>query len=253
MRIRTRRRIWQQETDLFVSANGQTESGRIFLWKLQRKRARGEKKKSGLRHQRAPLSPFRMLFMLLTGLLTSRSSFCEVSLGAHFGFGGLWSLHSSSCIIYEGCDCYSESLIEIVDTSSWNKNNEGTINLSAVNSHLSEQHVRFLWDPDDISDMFSCCTGPMVLASRPISHWISFHFEPQPNPHLLYQRHELRLNPQKVCFIFCHGSKSNVTEVCFWGINYVGLGRKHSLIQLFEIDLRKGLLNHKKYFAWNVE
>jgi len=41
------------------------------------------------------------------------------------------------------------------------KNNEGTINLGAVNSHLSEQHVRFLCDTNDISDMFSSWTGPL--------------------------------------------------------------------------------------------
>lgn len=36
-----------------------------------------------------------------------------------------------------------------------------------------------------------------------------------------------------------------MTEVCFWGINYVGLGRKQTLIQLFEIDPENGLVNHK--------
>lgn len=46
-----------------------------------------EEKKERLKHQRAPLSSLRMLFILLTGLLTSLSSFCKVSLGAHFGSG----------------------------------------------------------------------------------------------------------------------------------------------------------------------
>lgn len=86
MRIRTgcRRRIQQQETALFVSARRETENDHIFLRKLQRSGARGKKER--LKHQRAPLSSLRMLFILLTGLLTSLSSFCKVSLGAHFEF-----------------------------------------------------------------------------------------------------------------------------------------------------------------------
>lgn len=86
MRIKTgcRRKIHKQETALFVSASREMENDHIFLRKLQRSRARGKKEK--LKHQRAPLSPLRMLFMLLTGLLTSPSSFCGVSLGAHFEF-----------------------------------------------------------------------------------------------------------------------------------------------------------------------
>lgn len=50
------------------------------------KEAEQVEKKERLKHQRAPLSSLRMLFILLTGLLTSLSSFCEVSLGAHFAF-----------------------------------------------------------------------------------------------------------------------------------------------------------------------
>lgn len=45
-----------------------------------------QKKKKRFKHQRAPLSSLRMLFILLTGLLTSLSSFSRVSVGAHFGF-----------------------------------------------------------------------------------------------------------------------------------------------------------------------
>lgn len=153
MRIKAgcRRRIQQQETAFFCfSEQGNGKRPHISA-KAAKKRRKRKKKRERLKHQRAPLSSLRMLFILLTGLLTSLSSFCKVSLGAHSGFVAfsLWSLHSaciqsSSCIIYECCGCYSDSLIEIVDTSSWNKNNEGTINLSAVNSHLREQHVRFL-------------------------------------------------------------------------------------------------------------
>lgn len=134
-------------------------------------------------------------------------------------------------------------LLRLLIPSSWNKNNEGTINLSAVNSHLSEQHVRFLSPRSWWHQILLCVWYVFLLdrsnglASRPISHWISFHFKHYPSPHLLYRTHELRLNPQKVFFIFCHGSKSNVTEVCFRNINYVGLGQKQTLIQLFEMDL----------------
>lgn len=172
--------------------------------------------------------PFNLPKLILEGLFGSSLWVCC-----------LWSLHSaciqsSSCIIYECCGCYSDSLIEIVDTSSWNKNNEGTINLSAVNSHLREQHVRFLspgswWHQIHLHMWYVFLLDRSNgLASRPISQWISFHFKLQPSPHLLHLRHELRLIPQKVFFIFCQGPKSYVTELCFGGMNYWGWGPKQS-------------------------
>lgn len=51
------------------------------------------------------------------------------------------------------------------------------------------------------------------LASRPISHWISFHFNP---PFPTARKHEPRLNPQKDRFGLCHQSESIATQVCFW-------------------------------------
>lgn len=57
------------------------------------------------------------------------------------------------------------------------------------------------------------------LASRPISHWISFHFNPphlQPHPHPPAWKHELRLNPQKDRFGLCHQCESIAAQVCFW-------------------------------------
>lgn len=242
MRIRTRRRIWQQETVLFVSASMETENNHIVLWKLQRKRAgqRGEKSQiktlEGLSFSVQDVvyvvdRPFNLPKLFLWGLFGSSLWVCS-----------LWSLHSRTCIIYESCGCYSDCLIETVYTSSWNKNNEGTINLSAVNSHLREQNVRFLFPRSLWHQWYVFLLDRSKgLASRPISHWISFNFKPQPKPPLLYQWHELRLNPQKVFFIFCRGSKSSKTQVCFWGINYAGFAPKQTLIQLFEIDLRAGL------------
>lgn len=58
---------------------GEKESERTFLRMLQR---RGKR----FKHQRVRLSSPWMLFILLTGLLPSLSSFSKVSLGAHFGF-----------------------------------------------------------------------------------------------------------------------------------------------------------------------
>lgn len=209
------------------------ESSHIFLWKQQRGTASWKRKR--LKHQRTPHpSSFcaRMLFMLLTDLpkLILWGLF-----GAHFGivespFSLYWS---GDCIIYECCGCYYDPFIGIVDTSSWNKNNEATINLSAVNSHLREQHVRFISPRSQWHQILLCVWYAFILdrsnglASRPISHWISFHFKPSPNPpSLFYQRHELRLSPHKVFFIFCHGFKQNGVKVFYLSINYVVLGHK---------------------------
>lgn len=95
-------------------------------------------------------------------------------------------------------------------------------------------------DPGDIEffsvcDMFSFWTGLVDWPQGPFHTGLVSISSPSPTP-TAYWRHELRLNPQKVCFVFCHGSKSNVTEVCFWG-NCVGLGqKKQTVIQLFEMD-----------------
>lgn len=51
-----------------------------------KEQSKRKRKKKRFKHQRAPLSSLRMLFILLTGLLTSLSSFSRVSVGAHFGF-----------------------------------------------------------------------------------------------------------------------------------------------------------------------
>lgn len=146
MRIRTGcRGILQQETAPFCF----TEQGeRLHICAKAAKEAEREEKRE-IKTPEGPSfftqdvvyivdRPFNLPKLILEGLFGSSLLVCS-----------LWSLHSAriqsgSCIIYECCGCYSDSLIEIVDTSSWNKNNEGTINLSAVNSHLREQHVRFL-------------------------------------------------------------------------------------------------------------
>lgn len=49
-------------------------------------------------------------------------------------------------------------------------------------------------------------------------------------------KHELRLNPPKVCFVFCHESKSIVTQVCFWGNKLPRRAQKQTATQLFEKD-----------------
>lgn len=55
-------------------------------------------------------------------------------------------------------------------------------------------------------------------------------------PHPPYWKHELRLNPQKVCFVFCPESKSIVTRVCFRGNKLPPLAKKQTATRLFEKD-----------------
>lgn len=150
-----------------------------------RRKTAGLKQEPGLSSHSASLSSFRMLFMLLTGLLTSLSSISvralwDLTLGLQPMESPFKQLHY---VWVPGLLFWFRRY--------WNfhKNNESTTDLGIVNSHLSKCCLGH-----DISDWFSHWTGPMDFAPRPISHWIRFHF----NPNLLYQRAEQRLNPLKV-------------------------------------------------------
>lgn len=80
-----------------------------------------KREKMGLKLQRDPFSPFRILFMLSTGLLTSLSSFCEVSLGAHFGFGACGVSIQTVALFMSAAPAILICLLRLNDTSSWNK------------------------------------------------------------------------------------------------------------------------------------
>lgn len=108
------RRIQEQETAPFLFCQkGLMEKLPNICVNVakEQSKGRGEKKEwERSKHQRASPSSLRMLFILLTGLLTSPSLFSKVSLGAHFMCGAPWSPHSAciqsgSCIIYECCGC----------------------------------------------------------------------------------------------------------------------------------------------------
>lgn len=70
----------------FSEQGGNGKGPHISVRSCKEAECEGRKKHERVKQQRASLSLCGMLFMLLTGLLTSLSSFCGLSLGAHFGF-----------------------------------------------------------------------------------------------------------------------------------------------------------------------
>lgn len=129
----------------------------LFLREAEKRKEgayRWEGRKRGFKHRRL-FPSLGMLFILLTGLLTSLGSLSEAEEP---------SSQSTGCIIYErgGFLC---SLIDVVDTSSRRKkknNNEGTLSVSAVNSHSRRQHAGFASDFFSVCDLHVFCwwTGP---------------------------------------------------------------------------------------------
>lgn len=76
---------FRNRRQLFFVSEGK-EKGKPPHISVNAAKEQSKRKKKRFKHQRAPLSSLRMLFILLTGLLTSLSSFSRVSVGAHFGF-----------------------------------------------------------------------------------------------------------------------------------------------------------------------
>lgn len=90
--------------------------------------------------------------------------------------------------------------MEVLSTATYGSNTSGS-----PPAHVSDSGLF------SVSDVFCFWTGLLGWPQGPFHTGlvsISTHHN---------CKHELRLNPQQVCFVFCHESKSIVTQVCFRG------------------------------------
>lgn len=109
--------------------------------------------------------------------------------------------------------------MEVLSTATYGSNTSGS-----PPAHVSDSGLF------SVSDVLCFWTGLVDWPQGP-SHTGLVSISTHPN-----WKHELRLNPQKVCLVFCHESKSIVTQVCFRGNKLPRRAQKQTATQLFEKD-----------------